>query len=89
MSFRKLCGNFLIKLDNLIIFGSRLKHLKSLHYFITVKFYSFPGWNTGGALWFSDLTMTDPNFIVPALSSVLIGFTIFVSYIFRQLILIF
>ncbi|MCP9264177.1 hypothetical protein DINM_022190 [Dirofilaria immitis] len=38
---------------------------------------NFPGWNTGGALWFLDLTTTDPNFLVPALSSVLIGCTLF------------
>uniref|UniRef100_A0AAF5RX92 60Kd inner membrane protein n=1 Tax=Wuchereria bancrofti TaxID=6293 RepID=A0AAF5RX92_WUCBA len=41
---------------------------------------NFPGWDTGGALWFLDLTMTDPNFLVPALSSVLIGCTLFLGY---------
>ncbi|KAM3721846.1 Mitochondrial inner membrane protein OXA1L [Dirofilaria immitis] len=41
---------------------------------------NFPGWNTGGALWFLDLTTTDPNFLVPALSSVLIGCTLFLGY---------
>uniref|UniRef100_A0A0R3RIF4 Mitochondrial inner membrane protein OXA1 n=1 Tax=Elaeophora elaphi TaxID=1147741 RepID=A0A0R3RIF4_9BILA len=40
----------------------------------------FPGWDTGGALWFVDLTVTDPNFIVPALSSILIGSTLFLGY---------
>ncbi|KAL3997448.1 60Kd inner membrane family protein [Acanthocheilonema viteae] len=41
---------------------------------------NFPGWSTGGALWFLDLTVTDPNFLVPALSSVLIGCTLFLGY---------
>uniref|UniRef100_A0A8R1TQF5 Membrane insertase YidC/Oxa/ALB C-terminal domain-containing protein n=2 Tax=Onchocerca TaxID=6281 RepID=A0A8R1TQF5_ONCVO len=41
---------------------------------------NFPGWDTGGALWFVDLTATDPNFMVPALSSVLIGCTLFLGY---------
>ncbi|VBB31742.1 unnamed protein product [Acanthocheilonema viteae] len=44
------------------------------------KTSSFPGWSTGGALWFLDLTVTDPNFLVPALSSVLIGCTLFLGY---------
>uniref|UniRef100_A0A915PJ11 60Kd inner membrane protein-domain-containing protein n=1 Tax=Setaria digitata TaxID=48799 RepID=A0A915PJ11_9BILA len=41
---------------------------------------NFPGWSTGGALWFSDLTATDPNFLMPALSAVLIGSTLLASF---------
>lgn len=41
---------------------------------------NFPGWDTGGALWFIDLAATDQNFIVPALSAVLIGTTLSLGY---------
>ncbi|VDN01748.1 unnamed protein product [Thelazia callipaeda] len=41
---------------------------------------NFPGWNTGGALSFLDLTATDPYFLVPALSALLIGCTLSLGY---------
>ena len=32
----------------------------------------YPGWETGGTLWFPDLTVADPYFILPVLSGAMI-----------------
>ena len=37
-----------------------------------------PGWDTGGILWFMDLTATDPYFILPIVSGATTAFTILV-----------
>jgi membrane protein insertase Oxa1/YidC/SpoIIIJ len=37
-----------------------------------------PGWETGGGLWFTDLTASDPYFILPVVSGVTTAFTILV-----------
>ena len=37
-----------------------------------------PGWQTGGALWFTDLTAVDPFFILPVISGATTAATIFV-----------
>jgi membrane protein insertase Oxa1/YidC/SpoIIIJ len=37
-----------------------------------------PGWETGGDFWFTDLTASDPYFILPAISGLTTAFTILV-----------
>ena len=41
---------------------------------------SVPGLDTGGALWFTDLTMSDPYMIIPALTSAFIYFSVKVGF---------
>ena len=39
-----------------------------------------PGWDTGGAFWFTDLTAADPYFVLPIVSGATTAFTIFVCH---------
>lgn len=40
--------------------------------------FPIPGWDTGGMLWFQDLTVSDPYLILPAISGVTTALTVLV-----------
>lgn len=37
---------------------------------------NYPGWSTGGTLWFTDLTASDPYFLLPIISAATLAYVL-------------
>lgn len=59
----KLGRQFFILMANGGVFATQFFAIKKM---IAV---SYPGWSTGGALWFTDLTACDPYYLLPMVSA--------------------
>lgn len=65
---------------NMILQGSIFIIWASLIQRFTMKIQDYPEMLTGGFLWFKDLSMNDPYFILPLINSVANFFIIYVSF---------
>ncbi|VDM42143.1 unnamed protein product [Toxocara canis] len=63
----RLGRQFLIILANGGVFATQFFAIRKM---VEVN---FPGWSTGGALWFTDLTISDPYYALPLISAVTMG----------------
>ncbi|MFH4984268.1 hypothetical protein AB6A40_010977 [Gnathostoma spinigerum] len=74
----KIGRQFLVTLANGAVFGTQFFAIREM------VNANFPGWNTGGILWFTNLCAVDPYWALPLLSAITMGIVFRVSAVFKS-----